>query len=369
MLGINLRRVMSMRGADQNQDGMFSYLSPAARVPKDHPLRPIKKMVNQALSELWHDFEAMYAREGRPSIPPEKLLRALLLQVLYTIRSERLLMEQLDYNLLFRWFVGLSMDDPVWDHSTFSKNRERFLRSDLAAAFFRRIQDQAAQAGLLSDEHFTVDGTLIEAWASMKSFRPQDEPPPATGGRNPEVDFHGERRRNATHASTTDPEARLFRKGQGKEAKLCFMGHVLMENRHGLPVDDRLTQATGTAEREAGAAMVQAIPGRHRITVGGDKAYDTREFVQALRSCQAVPHVARKSRGSAIDGRTTHHATYALSQRYRKLVEQIFGWLKTVGYLRKTRHRGVERVSWVFTFTLTGYLLVRLRNLQAAIPG
>src|SRR4030043_1881025 len=256
MLGINLRRVMSMRGADQNQDGMFSYLSPAARVPKDHPLRPIKKMVNQALSELWQDFEAMYAKEGRPSIPPEKLLPALLLQVLYTVRSERLLMEQLDYNLLFRWFVGLSMDDPVWDHSTFSKNRERFLRSDLAAAFFGRIKYQAAPAGLLSDEHFTVDGTLIEAWASLKSFRPNNTPPPEGGsGRNPEVDFHGERRLNQTHASTTDPEARLFRKGKGKEAKLCFMGHVLMENRHGLIITPRLTAATGQPAREAAEAV------------------------------------------------------------------------------------------------------------------
>jgi transposase len=266
---INLRRVMSMRGADENQDGMFSYLSPAARVPKDHPLRPIKKMVNQAPSELWHEFEAMYAKEGRPSIPTEKLLRSLLLQALYIIRSERLLMEQLDYNPLFRWFVGLSMDDKVWNHSVFSKNRDRFLRSDLAAAFFARILQQAAQAGLLSDEHFTVDGTLIEAWAALKSFRPKDNPPPSGGaGRNPEVDFHGERRLNETHASTTDPEARLYRKGKGKEAKLCFMGHVLMENRHGLIVSPRLTAATGTAERETAVRLVESIPGRHRITVG-----------------------------------------------------------------------------------------------------
>ena len=237
-----------MRGDDIHQDAMFSYLSPEARVPKDHPLRPLRQMVNQALRELSRDFAAMYSREGRPSIPPEKLLRALLLQVLYTIRSERLLMEQLDYNLLFRWFVGLSMDDKVWDHSVFSKNRERFLRSDLAAAFFGRIKEQAAQAGLLSDEHFTVDGTLIEAWASLKSFRPTDTPPPSGGvGRNPEVDFHGERRLNQTHASTTDPEARLFKKGKGKEAKLCFMGHVLMENRHGLIITPCLTAATGTA--------------------------------------------------------------------------------------------------------------------------
>ena len=244
-----------MRGDDVQQEAMFSYLSPEARVPQDHPLRPIRQMVNQALAELSGEFQAMYSREGRPSIPPEKLLRALLLQVLYTIRSERLLMEQLDYNLLFRWFVGLSMDDKVWDHSVFSKNQERFLGSDLAAAFFGRIKEQAAQAGLLSDEHFTVDGTLIEAWASLKSFRPKDAPPPeGGGGRNPEVDFHGERRLNQTHASTTDPEARLFRKGKGKEAKLCFMGHVLMENRHGLIITPRLTAATGTAERDAAEA-------------------------------------------------------------------------------------------------------------------
>jgi transposase len=359
-----------MRGDDIQQDSMFSYLSPEARVPKNHPLRPIRQMVNQALRELSRDFQAMYSSEGRPSIPPEKLLRALLLQVLYTIRSERLLMEQLDYNLLFRWFVGLSMDDKVWDHSVFSKNRERFLRSDLAAAFFGRIQEQAAQAGLLSDEHFTVDGTLIEAWASLKSFRPKDNPPPPAGGagRNPEVDFHGERRLNQTHASTTDPEARLFRKGKGKEAKLCFMGHVLMENRHGLIITPCLTAATGTAERDTVEGMVGEIPGRHRITVGGDKAYDTREFVQSLRALNAVPHVAqnRTGRSSAIDSRTTRHAGYASSQRLRKRVEEIFGWIKTVGNLRKTRHRGIEQVGWMFTLTAAAYNLVRIRNLTTA---
>ncbi len=358
-----------MRGDDIHQDAMFSYLSPEARVPQDHPLRPLRQMVNQALGELSRDFLAMYSREGRPSIPPEKLLRALLLQVFYTIRSERLLMEQLDYNLLFRWFVGLSMDDKVWNHSVFSKNRERFLRSDLAAAFFRRILEQAAAAGLLSDEHFTVDGTLIEAWASLKSFRPKDAPPPEGGGRNPEVDFHGEKRLNRTHASTTDPKARLFKKGKGKEAKLCFMGHVLMDNRHGLVVSPRLTAATGTAEREAAVDLVEAVPGRHRITVGADKAYDTREFVHALRALRAVPHVAqnRSGRASAIDGRTTRHPGYAVSQRLRKRVEEIFGWMKTVGNLRKTRHRGEDRVGWVFTLTAAAYNLVRIRNLKAAV--
>jgi transposase len=359
-----------MRGNDVQQQAMFSYLSPEARVPQYHPLRPIRDMVNQALAELSGEFQAMYSREGRPSIPPEKLLRALLLQILYTIRSARLLMEQLDYNLLFRWFVGLSMDDKVWDHSVFSKNQERFLDSDLAAAFFARILKQAATAGLLSDEHFTVDGTLIEAWASLKSFRAKDAPPPeGGGGRNPEVDFHGEKRLNQTHASATDPEARLYRKGKGKEAKLCFMGHVLMENRHGLVVAPRLTAATGTAEREAAVALVEAVPGRHRITVGGDKAYDTQEFVQSLRALKAVPHVAQNYNGrkSAIDSRTTRHPGYAVSQRLRKRVEEIFGWMKTVGNLRKTRHRGEDRVGWVFTLTAAAYNLVRMRNLTAAV--
>jgi transposase len=359
-----------MRGDDSQQQAMYSYLSPEARVPQDHPLRPIRAMVNQALADLSGEFRAMYSREGRPSIAPEKLLRALLLQVLYTIRSERLLMEQLDYNLLFRWFVGLSMDDKVWNHSVFSKNRERFLHSDLAAAFFGRIKEQAAQAGLLSDEHFTVDGTLIEAWASMKSFRPKDTPPPAAGsGRNSEVDFHGERRLNQTHASTTDPEAHLFRKGKGKEAKLCFMGHVLMENRFGLVISPQLTAATGTAERETAEGQVGDIPGRHRITVGGDKAYDTRKFVQGLRALNAVPHVAQNRHGkkSAIDRRTTRHPGYAVSQRLRKRVEEIFGWMKTVGNFRKTRHRGIERVAWMFTLTAAAYNLVRIRNLTAEV--
>ena len=359
-----------MRGNDAQQQAMFSYLSPEDRVPQDHPLRPVRAMVNQALAELSGEFQAMYSWQGRPSIPPEKLLRALLLQILYTIRSARLLMEQLHYNLLFRWFVGLSMDDKVWDHSVFSKNQERFLDSDLAAAFFARILEQAASANLLSDEHFTVDGTLIEAWASAKSCHPKDAPPPAGGGgRNPAVDFHGEKRLNQTHASTTDPEARLFRKGKGKEAKLCFMGHVLMENRHGLINAPRLTAATGTAEREAADDMVGNLRGRHRITVGADKAYDTQDFVQSLRTLQATPHVAQNCNGrkSAIDGRTIRHPGYAISQRLRKRVEEIFGWMKTVGNLRKTRHRGKDRVGWVFTLTAAAYNLVRIRNLRPAL--
>jgi transposase len=293
-------------------------------VPQDHPLRPIRKMVNQALSDLSRDFQAMYSSEKRPSIPPEQLLCALLLQVLDTIRSARLLMEQLDCNLLFRWFVGLAMDGKVWDHSVFSKNQERFLGSDLAAAFSGRIKEQAATAGLLSDEHFTVDGTLMEAWVSLKSFRPKDAPPPSGGGgRNPEVDFHGERRLNQTHASTTGPEARLFRQGKGKEAKLCFMGHVLMKNRYGLIITPRLTAASGTAARDAAEGMVGDFPGRQRITVGGDKSYDTREFVQSLRVLNAVPHVAQncKGRNSAIHSRTTRHPGYAVSQRLRKRLD------------------------------------------------
>jgi transposase len=305
-----------MRGDDVQQQAMFSYLSPEARVPQDHPLRPIRKMVNQALAGLSRDLQAMYSSEGSPFIAPEKLLRALLLQVLYTIRGAQLLMEQLDYNRLFRGFVGLSMDDKVWDHSVFSKNQERFLGSDLAAAFFGRIKEQAAQAGLLSDEHFTVDGTLIEPWASMKSFRPNGTPSPEAGsGRNPGVDFHGERRLNQTHASTTDPEARLFRKGKGKEAKLCFMGHVLVENRHGLIITPRLTAATGTAERDAAEGMVGDFPGRQRLTVGG---------VQSLRVLNAVTHVAQncKGRNSAIDNRTTRHPGYAVSQRLRKRLDE-----------------------------------------------
>jgi len=297
-----------MRGDDIHQDSMFSYLSPEARVPKDHPLRPLRQMVNQALQELSRDFQTMYSKEGRPSIPPEKLLRALLLQVLYTIRSERLLMEQLDYNLLFRWFVGLSLDDPVWDHSTFSKNRERLIASDIAATFFERILKQANAAGLMSDEHFTVDGTLIEAWASLKSFRPKEgPPPPSTGGRNPKVDFQGERRTNATHASTTDPEARLFTKSSGQTAKLCYMGHVLMDNRHALIVDCKVTQATGTGERAAAKAMAANRPGAHQKTIGADKNYDTKAMVAELRRIGVTPHVAQNTArpgGSAIDSRT-----------------------------------------------------------------
>jgi len=354
-----------MRGADIQQQKLFSYLSPDSRVPQTHPLRPIRIMADKALKELSPVFRELYSRIGRPSIPPEQLLRSLLLQILYSVRSERMLAEQLDYNLLFRWFVGLSMDEAIWDHSVYSKNRERILHSDLAVMFLRSICSQAEAAGLLSGDHFTVDGTLIETWASLKSFRLKDEEPPvSTGGnRNPEVDFHGKKRRNDTHASVTDPESRLFRKGTGKEAKLCFMGHVLMENRNGLAVDTRVTQATGTAEREAALSMVSDIPGVHRVTIGADKGYDCKAFVDDLRNLTVTPHVAQKAKGSAIDGRTTRHEGYAVSQKKRKRVEEIFGWMKTVAWLRKAKYKGEEKIDWLFTLSAAAYNMVRMRNL------
>lgn len=359
-----------MRGTDIHQEGLFSYLSPESRIPKRHPLRPIREMVDRALGELSGQFEAMYAVAGRPSIPPEKLLRALLLQIFYSIRSERLLCEQLEYNLLFRWFIGLSMEDAVWDHSTFAKNRDRLLESDIARGFFEAIVFQAEARGLTSDEHFTVDGTLIEAWASLKSVRKKDgsdEPP--GGGRNPDRDFHRQPRKNDTHASTTDPEAQLFRKGPGK-ARLCYMGHVLMENRHGLVVDGSLTQATGTAERDAAIAMVTERPGQHRITVGADKLYDTRDFVAKLRDLDATPHVAQNdtNRRSAIDGRTTGHSGYTVSQRVRKRIEETFGWGKVIGPIRKTKFRGQRKIGFQLMLTLAGYNLVRMRNILAEAP-
>jgi len=366
---IFIKEAHAMRGDDQQQGAMYSYLSPEARVPQDHPLRAIRTLVDQVLAELSPRFEGLYARVGRPSIPPEKLLRAQLLQVLYTVRSERQLMEQLDYNLLFRWFVGLNMDDLVWDPTVFTKNRQRLLDGEIATAFLEQVVAQAAQRGLLSGEHFTVDGTLIEAWASLKSFKRTGAaaPPPDDPG-NPTVDFHGERRSNATHVSTTDPEARLARKGPGKEAKLAYQGHAVMDNRHGLVVNACATQATGTAEREAAVELATALP--RRTTLGADKGYDTREFVEVLRDLQVTPHVAQNTsnRSSAIDRRTTRHPGYLVSQQKRKLVEEIFGWLKTVGLLRKTRHRGVRRVDWMFTFATAVYNLVRIRNLtwQAA---
>jgi len=358
-----------MRGADHQQSSMFSYISAEQRVPKDHPLRAIRRMTDAALRELSPRFEAIYAANGRPSIAPEKLLRTLLLQVLYTVRSERLLMEQLDYNFLFRWFVGLSIDDPVWDVTVFTKNRERLLKGAVAQSFLAAVVGQADAQGLLSDEHFTVDGTLVEAWAGHKSFKRKDgkevKPPSDDDRGNPSVDFHGERRRNDTHQSTTDPAARLARKGPGKEAKLSYAGHVLMENRNGLAVDGCVTPATGRAEVEAAIALVERIEGWQRVTLGADKGYDRKEFVLQLREHQVTPHLARKPT-SIIDARTTRHPGYALSQQKRKRIEEIYGWLKTVAGLRKTRHRGVLRVGWMFTFALAAYNLVRMRNLLPA---
>jgi transposase len=359
-----------MRGGDARTEALFSYVSCEARVPMDHPLRAIRPIVNEALRMLSPQFEKLYAKSGRPSIAPEKLLRALLLQAFYSLRSERQLMEQLDYNLLFRWFVGLSLDAAVWDVTVFTKNRERLIEDDIAAQFMAAVLHQERVKALLSDEHFSVDGTLIEAWASMKSFRPKDgsgEPPGP--GRNGERDFHGEKRSNETHASTTDPEARLYRKGPGQPAKLAYLGHVLMENRHALVVDTRLTPATGTAEREAALAMVAARPGTHRITLGADKAYDAAGFVSDLRQHNVTPHVAQNvvNRRSAIDARTTRHCGYAVSGRVRKRIEEVFGWSKAVAGFRKTRYRGVARVGWMFTLTATAYNLVRLPKLLTPV--
>ena len=355
-----------MRGADGRTEQLFSYVSCEARVPTDHPLRPIRAIVDAALQALSAEFEKLYAPIGRPSIAPEKLLRGLLLQAFYSVRSERQLMEQLDYNLLFRWFVGLSMDAEIWDVTVFTKNRDRLIEGEIAAKFLAAALSRPDVKALLSDDHFSVDGTLIEAWASMKSFRPKDGggSPPGPG-RNGERDFHGETRSNETHASTTDPDARLIRKGRGQAAKLAYTGHVLMENRSGLAVDARLTQATGTAEREAALEMVDDVPGTHRITLGADKGYDAAQFVADLRERTVSPHVAQNTSGrrSAIDGRTTRHPGYAASQRVRKRIEEVFGWVKSSAGLRKTRHRGVDRVGWTFSLTVAAYNLVRLPKL------
>jgi len=358
-----------MRGKDRQPDVLFSYVSLETRIPSDHPLRAIREIVDEALRKLSPAFSRLYARDGRPSIPPERLLRALLLQAFYTVRSERQLMEQLDYNLLFRWFVGLSTDDPVWDATVFCKNRDRLLDGDIARRFMSAVLSLPRVRQLLSSEHFSVDGTLIEAWASMKSFVPKDgSGPPASGaGRNAERDFHVEKRKNDTHSSTTDPAARLFRKGGGNEAKLCHMGHLMMENRNALIVDARLTEANGTAERAAALDMIDdnARPGS---TVGGDKNYDTSDFVADCRACGCTPHVSQNNtnRRSAIDGRTTRHPGHRISTIKRKQIEEAFGWMKTVGGLRKTRHRGRALVEWLFVLTATAYNLVRIPKLLVA---
>jgi transposase len=363
----------AMRGEDQRSESFFSYVRLEARIPADHPLRAIRELVDAALRELSRSFDRLYAREGRPSIPPERLLRALLLQAFFTVRSERQLMEQLNYNLLFRWFVGLSADDPVWDATVFCKNRDRLLDGDIAVKFFTSVLNLPQVRKLLSSEHFSVDGTLIEAWASMKSFVPKDGSMPPSGkgrsgdgGRNAERNFHGEKRKNDTHSSTTDPDARLFRKGAGKEAKLCHMGHLMTENRNGLIIDARLTEANGTAERATALDMIEdnARPGS---TVGGDKNYDTADFVAGCRERGCTPHISQNdtNRRSAIDARTTRHHGYRISTIKRKRIEEPFGWMKTVGGLRKTRHCGRDLVQWFFVLTAAAYNLIRIPKILA----
>jgi transposase len=357
-----------VRGGDERSGELFSYVDVEARVRQDHPLRVIRAIVNEALTALQGEFALLYSPMGRPSIPPEKLLRAMLLQAFYSIRSERQLMERLEFDLLFRWFVGLGIEAPVWDHSVFSKNRDRLLDGDIAAKFLAAILAQPRVKKLLSTEHFSVDGTLIEAWASMKSFKPRDDAdePPTGGGRNAEADFHGQKRLNETHVSTTDADARLYRKGPGKEAKLCFIGHGLMENRSALLVDACLTSADGHAERVAALLMIEPHAERPQpITLGGDKAYDADDLVNELRSMKVTPHVAQSTgnRRSAIDGRTTRHAGYAVSQRIRKRIEEAFGWIKIIAGQQKTRFRGIARVGFAFTFAAAAYDLVRLPKL------
>jgi transposase len=362
-----------MRGEDHQQSHVFSYLSPEQRVRPDHPLRAIREMVDVVLNQLSQKFDPMYAKVGRPSIAPEKLLRAQLLQMLYSIRSERLVMEEMDYNLLFRWFVGLNADDPVWDATVFTKNRDRLLEADIAKEFLAEVVAQAQRRGLTSDEHFTVDGTLLEAWAGQKSYQAKGgKPSPPDDPGNPTVNFRGERRSNETHQSTSDPEARMARKGPGKESKLSYCGNLLVENRNGLIVNAEVFVANGTAERDAALVMLEQIPGVQPVTVGGDKGFDTRDFVAECRHLGVTPHVAQnvgRNGGSAIDGRTTRHAGYGVSQKKRKRIEECFGWLKTVALLRKLRHRGVCKVDWIFAFACAVYNLVRIRNLTTAIPA
>jgi transposase len=357
-----------MRGDDQQQSGMFSYVSLEQRVPQDHPLRRVREMVDEILRGMAKDFEGLYAKTGRPSVPPERLLRAVLLQIFYSVRSERLLMEQMNYNLLFRWFVGLEMDEPVWNHAVFSKNRERLLNQEVAREFFRRVLAEAKPH--LSDEHFSVDGTLIEAWASQKSFQKKD------GGDDQPGQFRGDKRTNETHESKTDPDARLYRKGTGQEAKLGYLGHVLMENRHGLIVDAMLTQADGTAERDAALLMMYQQWRKRRqcrrcrpMSIAADKAYDTHDFVQTVREMDVRPHVSQnlnRPGGSAIDSRTTRHQSYQVSQRKRPLIEKAFGWMKQTAGMRKTKLRGLEKVAWQFLMTAAAFNLWRLPKIQTA---
>ena len=362
-----------MRGSDERTGSLFSYVGVEARLRPGHPLRAIRALTDDTLAAMDRELAALYAGIGRPSIAPQMLLRAMLLQAFYSVRSERQLMERMEFDLLFRWFVGLGADEPVWDASTFSKNRDRLLEGDVAARFLATLMARPQVKRLLSSDHFSVDGTMIQAWSSMKSVKPiepgagpGEEPP--SGGRNAEADFHGETRSNATHASTTDPEAKLYRKGAGMEAKLAFLGHALMENRCGLLVDACLTQANGHAERLAALAMIEKHADRPRaITLGADKGYDAADFVNELRSMNVRPHVARRLRGSAIDRRTTRHPGYAASQRVRKRIEEAFGWMKTVGGMRRPMRRGSERLGWSFTFVAAAYNLVRLPKLLMAV--
>ena len=366
-----------MRGADERSGSLFSYVDLEARVRREHPLRPIREIANAALLDLSEDFAALYPpRLGRPSIPPERLLRAMLLQAFYGIRSERQLMERMEFDLLFRWFVGLGLDDAAWDHSSFTKNRDRLLEGEIAAKFLRAVLAQPKVKRLISSDHFSVDGTLIEAWASLKSFRRKDgsDNDPDGPGRNAERGFKREKRSNETHQSTTDPEARLYKKGDGQPAKLCYIGHVLMENRHALAVDGTLSLATGVAEREAALQMLDRRPGRRRITLGADKAYDVRQFIEDLRARRITPHVAIDGhlspkgvpRSTAVDGRTKRHPGYEISQRCRKRIEEVFGWMKAAAGLAKIKLRGRRKVEAAFTLGLAAYNLVRLPKLLAA---
>lgn len=356
-----------MRGFEQQSDALFVYISPESFVPKDHPLRPIRQMVDTALDDLSPVFCQMYSHTGRPSVPPEQLLKAMLLQVLYSIPSNVKLVEQIHFSILFRWFLGLGLDEPVWDHSSFSKNQERLIETDVAAQFLAAILEQANGKKLLSKDHFCVDGTLIQAWASIKSFKPKDDDQEPPAGKNPTRNFRGEKLVNDTHASTTDPEARLYRKSSTQEAKMSFAAHVLTENRNGLVMVSTVTEADGFAERDAAEKMLGKVANdKRRITVAADKNYDTKGFVKAVRKMKVTPHVAQNTErkgGSAIDGRTTRHSGYAVSQRFRKRIEEVFGWLKTTGQFRQTRYRGVTKINWYFTLAVTAYNLVRMRNL------
>jgi transposase len=358
-----------MRGYENQQQQMFSYINLEQRVPQNHPIRKLKKLVNEILGRISWRFDLIYADDGRPSIPPEQLLRGQLLQIFYTIRSERQLMEYIDANLWYRWFVGLGIDDPVWHPTTYSQNRDRLLEHEVAKIFFDEIVHLAKEQGLVSEEHFTVDGTLLESMASIKSFKPKDKNNKPPKGRNEKIDFKGQTRKNDTHRSTTDPQSMLYKKGKGKEAKLSYMGHVLMENRNGLAINAEATQSTGTAEREASIEMLEeSKPKKKKATLAGDKNYDTAKHVENLRSNNTTPHVAQNNtnRKSAVDGRTTRHKGYEISQRKRKQVEEIFGWTKVIGNVKKLKHKGLEMADWMFTLNIAGYNLVRLIKLIPA---